>query len=197
MGCLSFYVTKNITTGEGGMVIAGELRHEERIKILALHRMTEDAWERFSDEGYKHYHVADAWHKYNMTDLRAALEINQRRRDICERCSRAFCGLPVTVPPPPEPDTRHAYCLFTLLLDLDKLSITRDGFPDEMTCLGIGVGVHCIVLHLHPYYRQKYGYTAGDFICGECVSERAVLLRPSPKLADVEMQDVIDTVTAS
>ncbi len=90
-----------------------------------------------------------------MTDLRAALEINQlprmdaywqRRRDICEPYSRAFCGLPVTVPPPPEPDTRHAYYLFTLLLDLDKLSITRDAFLDEMTRLGIGVGVHCIVL---------------------------------------------------
>jgi dTDP-4-amino-4,6-dideoxygalactose transaminase len=203
LGCFSFYVTKNIITGEGGMVTTDNEKYANQIKILALHGMSKDAWKRFSDEGYKHYQVVQAGFKYNMMDIQAAIGIHQlsridkywgRRQKIWNRYNKAFEGLPVFTPAPNEPNTRHAYHLYTLLLDIDNQEITRDQFLDEMTKRNIGVGVHYIALHLHPYYQKAFGYRRGDFPNAEWISDRTVSIPLSAKLTDEDVEDVIDAV---
>lgn len=203
LGCFSFYVTKNIVTGEGGMVITDNEQYANKIKILALHGMSTDAWKRFSDEGYKHYQVVYAGFKYNMMDLQAAIGIHQLsridkywklRQTIWNRYNDAFKDLPVFIPAPVEPNTRHAYHLYTILLDIDKLNISRDKFLEEMTKRNIGVGVHYIALHLHPYYQQNFGYKKGVFPNAECISERTTSLPLSAKLTDSDVKDVINAI---
>ena len=205
LGCFSFYVTKNIVTGEGGMIITNNKSYADRIKVLALHGMSKDAWKRFSDKGYKHYEVIYAGFKYNMMDIQAALGIHQlarinkywkRREHIWNRYNEAFKNLPVFTPKAPEPHTRHAYHLYTLLLDIECISITRDQFLDRMTEQGIGVGVHYIALHLHLFYKKAYGYKKGDFPNAEWISERTVSLPLSPKLTEGNVTDVIGTAKA-
>jgi len=205
LGCFSFYVTKNITTAEGGMVITDNPRYDEKIKIMALQGMTKDAWKRFSDEGYKHYKVVYSGYKYNMTDIQAAIGIHQlprinkywkRREEIWNKYNEAFGGLPVSIPAPVEANTRHAYHLYTLLLDINRLKISRDGFLDAMAKRNIGTGVHYIALHLHPYYQKKLGYRWGDFPNAEWISERTVSLPISAKLNDRDVRDVIDAVVS-
>jgi len=200
VGCFSFYVTKNIITGEGGMAITNNDEYVGKIKTLALHGMSKDAWKRFSDEGYKHYQVVDSGHKYNMMDIQAAMGIHQlgridrywkRREEIWNRYNEAFKDLPVFLPASVEPNTRHAYHLYTLLIDLDRAGITRDQFLDEMTKRNMGVGVHYIALHLHPFYQEKFGYRKGDFPNAEWISDRTVSLPLSPKLTDEDVNDVI------
>lgn len=206
LGCFSFYVTKNIVTGEGGMVITDNEDYANHIKILALHGMSKDAWKRFSDEGYKHYQVIYSGFKYNMMDIQAAIGIHQlpriekywkRRQEIWNRYNEAFKDLPVFTPAPVESNTRHAYHLYTLLLDIDNLKINRDKFLDEMTKQNIGVGVHYIALHLHPYYQNTYGYKRGDFPNAEWISDRTVSLPLSAKLTDEDVEDVIEAVRAT
>lgn len=203
LGCFSFYVTKNIVTGEGGMVITDNEKYASKIKVLALHGMSKDAWKRFSDEGYKHYQVVYAGFKYNMMDIQAAMGIHQlpridkywnRRKEIWKKSNKAFKNLPIILPSPVEPDTRHAFHLYTLLLDIDKINFTRDQFLFEMTKHNIGVGVHYIALHLQPYYQKQYGYKRGDFPNAEWISERTVSLPLSAKLSDEDVGDVIQTV---
>lgn len=203
LGCFSFYVTKNIITGEGGMIITDNEDYANQIKILALHGMSKDAWWRFSDEGYKHYQVIYSGFKYNMMDLQAAIGIHQlprikkywkRRQEIWNRYNEAFKDLPVFIPRSVESSSKHAYHLYTLMLDIDHLKITRDEFLNEMTKQNIGVGVHYIALHLHPYYKHTYGYKSGDFPNAEWVSNRTVSLPLSAKLKDEDVQDVIEAV---
>lgn len=162
VGCFSFYVTKNITTGEGGMVITSDENLAARIKILALHGMTRDAWKRFSDEGYRHYEVVEAGWKCNMTDMQAAIGIEQlkrvdslwqRRQAVWNIYNEAFENLPCSLPPSPPPQSRHAYHLYTPLLDLERLRVSRDHILSALTAENIGVGVHYLPVHGHPYYR--------------------------------------------
>lgn len=203
LGCFSFYATKNIVTGEGGMVITDNEEYANKIKVLGLHGMSKDAWKRFSDEGYKHYQVVYAGFKYNMMDIQAAIGIHQlsridkywkRRQEIWNRYNEAFKNLPVFTPAPIEPNTRHAYHLYTLILDIDNLKITRDQFLDKMTKQNVGVGVHYIALHLHPYYQQTFGYKKGDFPNAEWISNRTVSIPLSAKLTDEDVEDVIEAV---
>jgi dTDP-4-amino-4,6-dideoxygalactose transaminase len=203
LGCFSFYVTKNIVTGEGGMVVTSNEEYADKIKVLALHGLSKDAWSRFSDEGFKHYQVIYSGYKYNMMDIQAAIGIHQlprveayrrRREEIWNRYDEAFRDLPVRLPAPVEPGTRHAYHLYTLLLDTERAGITRDGFMDEMTGRNIGVGVHYIALHLHPYFQEALGYRNGDFPNAEWISERTVSIPLSPKLTDGDVEDVVASV---
>jgi dTDP-4-amino-4,6-dideoxygalactose transaminase len=204
LGCFSFYVTKNIVTGEGGMVVTASEESADLIKVLALHGMSKDAWSRFSDEGFKHYQVIYCGYKYNMMDIQAAIGMHQlprverywnRRRELWQRYDEAFDGLPALTPARPEPATRHAYHLYTLLLDIDNIEITRDRFMDEMAKRNIGTGVHYIALHLHPFYQHAFGYSPGDFPQSEWISKRTVSLPLSAKLSDGDAGDVIDAVT--
>ena len=203
LGCFSFYVTKNIVTGEGGIAITDNEDYANKIKIMALHGMSKDAWRRYSDEGYKHYQVVYAGFKYNMMDIQAAIGIHQlprvdrywqRRQEIWNRYNEIFKDLPVFIPAPVEVNIKHAYHLYTLLLDIDRLKISRDKFLNEMTKRNIGVGVHYIALHLHSYYQQTYGYKRGNFPNAEWISDRTVSLPLSAKLRDEDVEDVIEAV---
>jgi dTDP-4-amino-4,6-dideoxygalactose transaminase len=203
IGCFSFYVTKNIITGEGGMAITNNDEYADKIKVLALHGMSKDAWKRFSDEGYKHYQVVYAGFKYNMMDIQAAMGIHQlprvdrywsKRKQTWETYNNAFKDLPVFLPAPIPNHVKHAYHLYTLLLDIDKLNFTRDQFLDRMTRQNIGAGVHYIALHLHPFYQRTYGYGAGDFPNAEWISERTASLPLSAKLTETDVRDVIAAV---
>lgn len=199
----SFYVTKNVVTGEGGMVTTNTSEWAEKIERYALHGLSKGAWRRYSDEGFKHYQVVYPGYKYNMMDIQAALGIHQlgrvekylkRREEIWQRYNEAFQGLPVITPTPPETETRHARHLYTLLLDIVRLSTDRDTFQQALYYENIGTGIHFIALHLHPYYRDKYGYKRGDFPNAEFVSDRTISLPLSAKLSDEDVQDVIRAV---
>ena len=205
VGAFSFYVTKNVVTGEGGMLTTTDASQAARAKTLGLHGMSADAWKRFSDEGFKQYEVVEPGFKYNLTDLQAAIGLHQlarveanleRRNDIWARYDEAFADLPVFVPAPEEPGTRHARHLYTLMLDLDRLSIDRDAFQAELHRRRIGTGIHYRALHLHAYYRDTYGYGRGDLPNAEWISDRTISLPLSPKLSDDDVDDVISAVTS-
>jgi dTDP-4-amino-4,6-dideoxygalactose transaminase len=204
LGCFSFYVTKNVVTGEGGMVITDNENYANRIKILALHGLSKDAWKRFSDEGFKHYQVIACGYKYNMMDIQASLGIHQLRRvqenwkrrlEIWNRYNKSFNNLPCITPAPFEKNTFHGLHLYTLLLDLDRLKVKRDNILNAMTKENIGTGIHYIALHLHPYYEQVYGYKPGNFPNAEWISERTISLPLSAKLSNTDVDDVIHAVT--
>jgi dTDP-4-amino-4,6-dideoxygalactose transaminase len=202
-GCFSFYVTKNIVTGEGGMVLAKKEEDIARIKVLGLHGMSKDAWRRFSDEGYKHYQVVECGFKYNMMDLQAAIGIHQlkriepywkRRQEIWQRYNEAFRDLPLTVPSDSAPDTRHAYHLYTVLVDEEKAGMSRDAFLDVMTVENIGVGVHYLSIPEHPYYQKTFGWKPEDYPNAMRIGRQTVSLPISAKLTDEDVGDVIEAV---
>jgi dTDP-4-amino-4,6-dideoxygalactose transaminase len=203
LGCFSFYVTKNIVTGEGGMVISSNEEMASRIKILGLHGMSKDAWKRFSDEGFKHYQVVEAGFKYNMMDLQAAIGTKQlakidrfweRRKQIWNRYQTAFKGLPIDLPSPEEPQTRHAYHLYTIQVEKERAGISRDAFLDRMTGNGIGVGVHYLALTEHPFYQNTLGWRPEDTPHATRIGRSTVSLPISPKLTDDDVEDVIAVV---
>jgi len=199
----SFYVTKNVITGEGGMVTTADDEIAAWIKVAGLHGMSKDAWKRYSDEGFKHYEVGFPGFKYNLTDLQAALglpqlrrvEENWRRRDaLWRRYQEALADLPADLPAPVRAGDRHAYHLFTLILDVDRLRWPRDRVLDALQAEGIGTGVHYRAVHLHPYYRDTFGYRPEMFPEAERLSQRTLSLPFSTKLTEADAQDVLDGV---
>ncbi|MEZ7198262.1 DegT/DnrJ/EryC1/StrS family aminotransferase [Pseudodesulfovibrio karagichevae] len=202
-GCFSFYVTKNVCTGEGGMVVARAEADIQDIKVLGLHGMSADAWKRFSDEGYKHYQVVHAGFKYNMMDLQAAIGIHQlkrveenfkRRCEIWDMYQEAFRALPVGTPAPEEPDTRHARHLYTLMIDPVACGLDRDQFLVRLTKENIGAGVHYLAVPEHPYYRDRYGWKLEDTPHAVALGRETLSLPLSAKLTDDDVADVIEAV---
>ena len=202
-GCFSFYVTKNIITGEGGMVLTRSEEDAARIKNLAIHGMSKDAWKRFSDEGYKHYHVVDCGFKYNMMDLQAAIGIHQlrrvenywlRRKEIWQQYNKAFAGLSIDLPDSSEQNTRHAYHLYTIMVDEVETGINRDTFLDAMTANNIGVGVHYLSIPEHPYYQKAFGWKPEDYPNSRRIGRQTISLPISAKLTDIDAEDVITAV---
>lgn len=199
----SFYVTKNITTAEGGMVTTNDEEIANRLKIYALHGMSKDAWKRFSDDGYKHYEVVFPGFKYNMTDIQASLGIHQlrkierlykRRQEIWQAYHEKLKHLPLILPTEAEEGTRHGLHLFIILVDTSKTGITRDELLTALHKQNIGTGVHYIALHHHPYYKQTYGYKQGDFPNAEFISDRTLSIPFSAKLTDADVDDVADAL---
>jgi len=199
-GAFSFYATKNVVTGEGGMLVTANEEWAQRVQRLALHGLSADAWKRFSDAGFKHYEVMEPGFKYNMMDLQAAIGLPQlerveanlvRRTDIWSRYDRAFADLPVFLPAPEAPRTRHARHLYTLLLDTDRLNATRDEVQGALHKQRIGTGVHYKALHLHQYYRERFGMRPGSLPNAEWISARTMSLPLGPKLTDRDVDDVI------
>jgi dTDP-4-amino-4,6-dideoxygalactose transaminase len=202
-GCFSFYVTKNVVTGEGGMILTRRTEDAARLKTLALHGMSHDAWRRFSDSGYRHYQVVECGFKYNMMDLQAAIGLHQlarveaswqRRRAIWARYQAAFADLPVIRPAEPDPQTRHAHHLYTLLIDEARCGRTRDSFLDDMTTQRVGVGVHYLSLPEHPYYQNRLGWRPEDTPEAMRIGRQTVSLPLSPALTDADVDDVIQAV---
>lgn len=202
-GCFSFYATKNVVTGEGGMILARDEAQIARSKMLALHGMSKDAWHRFGDKGYKHYQVVEAGFKYNMMDLQAALGIHQlarvetswkRRAQIWQRYNDAFADLPITLPAPFEAETRHGHHLYTLCIDAVRCGISRDQFLDAMNQRGIGTGVHYLAIPEHPFYQQRFGWRPEAQPNAARIGRQTVSLPLSPALEDNDVQRVIAAV---
>lgn len=202
--CFSFYATKNLTTGEGGMITTDRAEYADRLRVFALHGLSKDAWSRFSDHGYLRYEVVELGFKYNMMDLQAALGLHQlprlperlrRREEIWSRYDEAFRDLPVLTPPTPEPDTVHARHLYTLIVDLPTSGSDRDGFMQRLHDRGIGTGIHYMGVHLHEYYRERFGYQPSDFPNTNWLSERTVSIPLSAHLDDQEVGRVIEAAT--
>jgi dTDP-4-amino-4,6-dideoxygalactose transaminase len=203
LGTFSFYVTKNVVTGEGGMITTDNADWAAQIKMLALHGLSADAWKRFSDAGFKHYEVMVPGFKYNMMDLQAALGLHQlarveanleRRRQIWARYDRAFADLPVFLPAPEAEGTRHARHLYTLLLDIGRLRAGRDEVQAALHRQRIGTGIHYRALHLHHYYRETFGYASEDLPNARWISDRTLSLPLSPKLTEQDVESVIFAV---
>ena len=201
-GCFSFYATKNVTTAEGGMILARDSVHAARCRTLALHGLTQDAWRRYSDEDFRHYDVVECGFKYNLTDVAAALGLRQldrverswlRREAIWATYMRELEGLPLTVPGPVEPDTRHAYHLFTVRVTPDA-GVSRDQFIARMAARQIGTGVHYRSIPEHTYYANRFGWTPEAFPRAMAIGRETVSLPLSPGLSEDDVADVIDAV---
>jgi len=201
--CFSFYVTKNLVTGEGGMVTTSRAPWVSKIEMYALHGMSRGAWKRYSDAGYSHYLIEVPGYKYNMMDLQAALGVVQlkkfpvmqkRRAVIWQRYLEAFKDLPLMLPAPAESDTVHAQHLFTVLANLSKLRVDRNQILQALHKENIGVGVHFISLHVHPYYRKRFGFKKRDFPNALYHSDRTISLPLSSRLTNQDVDDVIAAV---
>lgn len=202
-GVLSFYSTKNVTTGEGGMILTNDDSLAERFKLMSQQGITTDAWHRVSAGDYQHYDVAEIGFKYNMMDLQAAIGIHQlqrvdrgwqRRRQIWDRYNEAFRELPLKLPAAPEAGTRHALHLYTILVDKAKCGISRDEFIVRLHQNNIGVGVHYRQVADHSAYQKRFGWRPEEWPDAERVSQQIVSLPFSPKLSDVDVEDVIHSV---
>ncbi|NTV94338.1 MAG: DegT/DnrJ/EryC1/StrS aminotransferase family protein [Thiobacillus sp.] len=203
IGCFSFYSTKNITTAEGGMLLLQTPEQASRIKTLALHGMSKDAWKRYGDAGFRHYLVEEIGYKFNMTDLQAAIGLHQldrieaglnRRRAIWQRYDEAFADLPIDLPAAEEADTRHARHLYTIQVDGERCGVGRDAFLDRMTAERIGVGVHYLSLPEHPAYRRLLGWRPEDYPNALRIGRTTVSLPLSACLADRDVEDVVAAV---
>jgi dTDP-4-amino-4,6-dideoxygalactose transaminase len=202
-GCFSFYPTKNITTGDGGMVITRDRQVYERVKVLSLHGMTADAWSRFVG-GPTGYEVIAAGFKYNMTDLAASLGLPQleiieerwrQREQIWLAYTERLKELPLLLPPPAAQDSRHAYHLFTPLLVLEELGVDRQTIIAALDAENIGVGIHYVPVHQHPYYRQQFGFADSDFPNAAFVGERTLSLPLSSATTEQDVDDVATALT--
>lgn len=201
--CFSFYATKTITTGEGGMATTGNPEWADRMRMMSLHGISKDAWNRYSSEGSWYYEVFFPGYKYNMTDIAAAIGIEQlkkcnrfwkARRRIAAAYDEGFADLPEIRTPVCHSDRQHAWHLYVIQLELDRLTINRNEFIEALKQANIGTSVHFIPLHLHPYYQKTFGYTPGDFPNANDVFHRIVSLPIFPKMAETDIREVIRAV---
>ncbi len=202
--CFSFYATKNLTTAEGGM-LTGPSELIEKARSWGLHGMNRDAWKRYGKEGSWFYEVQQPGFKYNMTDMQAAMGIHQlrrlaqvhaRRQAIARQYNAALTCDELQLPAEREA-TEHAWHIYALRLNLDRLTITRSQLISEMEERNIGCSVHFIPVHLHRYYREKYEYRAEDFPVAYREYQRLISLPLSPRMTDEDVKDVIDAVKST
>jgi dTDP-4-amino-4,6-dideoxygalactose transaminase len=200
----SFYATKNLTTGEGGMITTDDAQLADRMRRLALHGMSRDAWKRYAATGSWYYEVLEPGFKANMTDLQASIGLHQlarlpafnaRRAEIADRFDAAFASLPIALP------VRHVdrdrnWHLYAIRLRLADLPCDRAGFIDALRERQIGTSVHYIPLHLHPFYRERFGYRPEDLPATTAFYEGLVSLPCYPRMHDDDVADVIDAVHA-
>jgi dTDP-4-amino-4,6-dideoxygalactose transaminase/glycosyltransferase involved in cell wall biosynthesis len=203
--CFSFYATKNVTTGEGGMLLMRDPELAERAKTLTLHGLSADAWRRYDDEGFRHYSVVEAGYKYNLTDLQAAIGLHQlarvdrghaRRQEIWARYQEALADLPLRLPADPAPDTRHAFHLYSPRVTADS-PLDRNATIAELGRRNIGSGVHYTALHTHPFYAERLGLPPDAFPNADEAGRTTFSLPLSPKLTDTDVDDVIAAVRAT
>jgi dTDP-4-amino-4,6-dideoxygalactose transaminase len=203
LGAFSFYATKTITTGEGGMLVTDDDGYAERARIMSLHGMSRDAWKRYTKSGSWRYDVVAPGFKYNMTDIAAALGLSQlarsdqlweRRTAIADRYTEAFSRVPALEVPVVQPYGTHSWHLYVLRLHLDRLRIGRDAFMEELRARGIMTSVHFIPLHTFTYYRSTYGYEDRTFPVACAEFNRMFSLPIYPGMTDEDVDDVIGAV---
>ena len=203
MGCFSFYATKNIVTGEGGMLIDNENTRIERIRKLALHGMSLDAWKRYGNDGYKHYAVEEAGHKFNMMDIQASIGIHQlakveknwkKRKEIWDKYQFEFRNLPIILPNNEFKNSRHAYHLFTVRIDEKISGITRNQFLDRMLSFNIGCGVHYISIPEYSFYQKKFNWISIDYPNSKSIGDQTVSIPLSPKLTEENVNYIIEVI---
>ncbi|HZT14846.1 MAG TPA: DegT/DnrJ/EryC1/StrS aminotransferase family protein [Gaiellaceae bacterium] len=201
----SFYVTKNITTIEGGALAVTDRDAADKVERLALHGLSLGAWQRFSDAGFRHYEVESPGYKFNLTDVQAALGIHQlgrldewidRRTAVWHRYDELLDDLPLELPPPPERRMRHARHLYQVLVEADA-PLDRDSLLERLTRLNIGTGVHYRGVHLHPYYRDRYAIDPAQLPVATDISERTLSLPLSPGLTEQDQEDVASALHAA
>lgn len=206
LGVLSFYSTKNIVTGEGGVVLTRDAALAKRTKMMGLHGMSHDAWKRFSDDGYRHYDVEEIGFKYNMIDLQAAIGMHQierieqywqHRLKIWQRYMDAFAELPVALPATIPDDERHGLHLFTLLVDEAECGVSRDQMLTRLHQQNIGTGVHYRAIPDMSVYKSRFGWRSDDFPAAKSIGDRTLSLPLSAKLSDEDVEDVIEAVRSA
>jgi dTDP-4-amino-4,6-dideoxygalactose transaminase len=199
----SFYSTKTITTGEGGMITTDSDEFAERIQVMRLHGISRDAWNRYGEGGSWYYEVVAPGFKYNMPDLAAAIGLHQlaraeefraARQALADRYTEAFAPLEEIETPVSLPDRQHAWHLYVIRLQLERLTLSRAAFIEALRERQIGASVHFIPLHLQPYYRDMYGYRRGDFPEAESTYDRTISLPIYPRMTGQDQEDVIDAV---
>ncbi len=200
--CFSFYATKTLSTGEGGMATTNDDALAERMRIMSLHGISRDAWKRYSASGSWYYEIVAPGYKYNLTDLAAAIglvqldranEMLERRRTIARTYIEAFGGVGELELLEGGDFDAHAWHLFVVKLRQDRLTIDRARFVEELRSRGIGSSVHFIPLHLHPYYQQTYGYSARSLPVAGDVYERCLSLPFYSRLSDADVERVVAT----
>lgn len=199
----SFYATKNLTTAEGGM-LTGTASFLERCRILSLHGMSRDAWKRYERSGNWFYEIVAPGFKYNMTDIQASIGLVQlqrleqfqtSRREIVRAFQEALAHEAALELPTERASVTHAWHLFPVRLRLDAIRIDRDRFIDELRERNIGASVHFIPIHIHPFYRDKYGYKPSDFPIAFDNFRRVLSLPLNPRLTTQDVADVVDAVS--
>src|SRR5208282_1034538 len=203
ISCFSFYATKTLTTGEGGMATTENPEYADRIRMLSLHGISRDAWKRYTAEGSWRYDILEVGYKYNLTDLQAALGLAQlakcdamraRRAALADRYTQALESVSAFETPRTPGDVSHAWYLYVLRVNPSALRIDRDRVIEELKLRGIGTSVHFIPLHLHPLYQGRLGYSAGEFPNAEREFQRAISLPIYPAMTDEDADRVIEAL---
>lgn len=205
LSVFSFYANKNLTTGEGGMVMTNDVEIAERLRIMRLHGLSTDAWRRFTAKELTRSLAILPGYKYNSTDMNAALGIEQlkklerflsRREEIAQTYDRELGGVPYLeiVPRPNNDGERHALHLYLVKLNLEHLAVDRNKFVAALREENIGAGIHYDAIHLHPFYHQTYGWTPDDFPIATDVSSRVLTLPGQPAMSDDDVYSVINGV---
>lgn len=201
--CFSFYATKCLTTAEGGLICTADEALAERCRMMSLHGISKDVWRRYTAEGSWYYEILAPGFKYNLTDVAAALGLAQlrkeermrlRRRAIAQHYNEAFGTTASLQVPYDSPACQHAWHLYMLRLHLDQLKIDRARFMEELKARQIGASVHFIPLHVHPYYRDKYGYEPDDYPVALQEYQREVSLPIYSKMTDADVSRVVEAV---
>lgn len=203
ISCYSFYANKTITTGEGGMACTNNDEYADRMRIMSLHGISKDAWKRFTSEGSWYYEIIAPGYKYNLTDIAAAIGIHQlrkadrfhrRRTEIAEAYNQALKNVEELTLPQTMPDRIHSWHLYVLRLKLDCLRIDRAQFITELQQRGIGTSVHWLPLHMHPYYRETYGYAPTDLPTACSLYPELITLPLFPDMTEAQVAYVSDSI---
>ncbi len=203
VACFSFYANKTITTGEGGMAVTEDESLAERMRLMSLHGLSRDAWDRYSGKGGWDYRIVAPGFKYNLTEIAAAIGLHQLERAEEMRCAReavahryreAFEAVEEIELPAESADRIHSWHLYPIRLRLDRLSIDRNTFIQALVAAGVGCSVHWRPLHLHPYYEETFGWRPSDLPVATAVWQRLVSLPIFPGMREDEIHYVIETV---
>ena len=200
-GTFSFYASKNLCTGDGGMLTVREdNRLAEFARVISLHGMSSTAWKRYTKEGAPNWELVYPGFKYNMTDIEASLGIHQLRKieritelrtEIAQMYNERLADVPEMNLPFVGPNLRHAWHLYVVTLNLESLTVTRDRFAEMLKAENIGTGIHFISVHKQPYYRERFGFKEADYPNAAWLSDRILSLPLGPLMNEAEVDLVV------